>query len=115
MRYATLKVDDLLHKHIQCLFLSGPAGVGKTSLVRNRFRTLHDASVSWIDPLCETSEQMLLQLLGDVGPGQIEGSAGELRNILEVFLRHEAGNGRYSYLVANGLERFPAAILREPE
>ncbi|HVS25480.1 MAG TPA: hypothetical protein VMU03_17275, partial [Gammaproteobacteria bacterium] len=50
MRYATVKVEDLLRKQIHCLFLSGPAGVGKTSLVRQRFRTLHDTSVSWIDP-----------------------------------------------------------------
>ena len=115
MRYATLKVDDLLHKHIACLFLSGPAGVGKTTLVRQRLRPPHDASVSWIDPLCDTSEQMLLQLLADIGPGQVQATAAELRNILDVFLRHEAANGRHSYIVANGLERFPAAILRELE
>ena len=113
MRYATLKLDDLLSKQIHCLFLSGPAGVDKTALVRQRFRALRDVSASWIDPVCETSEQMLLQLLGDLGPGQVEGTAAELRNILEVFLRHQAGNGRYSFVVADGLERFPAAIVRE--
>jgi pSer/pThr/pTyr-binding forkhead associated (FHA) protein/type II secretory pathway predicted ATPase ExeA len=116
MRYATLKLDDLLNKQIHCLFLSGPAGVGKTTLVRQRFRTLRDMSASWIDPVCETSEQMLLQLVGDLGPGPIEGSsAPELRNILDVFLRHQASNGRYSYIVVDGLERFPAAIARELE
>jgi general secretion pathway protein A len=115
MRYAMLKLDDLLNKHIHCLFLSGPAGVGKTTLVRGRFRSLRDVSVSWVDPHCETSEQMLLQLLGDLGPGEVEGSAAEQRNILEVFLRHQAGNGRYSYIVVDGLERFSAAALRELE
>ena len=114
-RYAMLKLDDLLNKQIHCLFLSGPAGVGKTTLVRQRFRTQRDLSLCWLDPLCETSEQMLLQLLGDLGPGEVEGSATEQRNILDVFLRHQAGNGRYSYVVIDGLERFSAAALRELE
>jgi pSer/pThr/pTyr-binding forkhead associated (FHA) protein/type II secretory pathway predicted ATPase ExeA len=115
MRYATRKLDDLLNKQIHCLFLSGPAGVGKTTLVRQRFRTLRDVSVSWISPHCETSDQMLLQLVGDLGPGQVDGTSAELRNILEVFLGHQAGNGRYSYMVVDGLERFPATIVRELE
>jgi general secretion pathway protein A len=115
MRYATLKLDDLFNKQIHCLFLSGPAGVGKTTLVRQRFRTLREVSASWIDPLCETNEQMLLQLLGDLGPGQVLGSATEQRNILEVFLRHQAGNGRYSYIVVDALERFSAAVVSELE
>src|SRR5262249_42632175 len=115
MRYASLKLDDLFNKQIHCLFLSGPAGAGKTTLVRQRLRTLRDLSASWIDPLCETSEQMLRQLVGDLGPGHVEGTSAELRNILEVFLRHQAGNGRYSYVVVDGLERFPAPVVRELE
>jgi pSer/pThr/pTyr-binding forkhead associated (FHA) protein/type II secretory pathway predicted ATPase ExeA len=114
-RYAMLKLDDLFNKQIHCLFLSGPAGVGKTTLVRQRFRMLRDISVSWLNPLCETEEQMLLQLLGELGPGEVEGTAIQQRNILEVFLRHQAGNGRYSYIAVDGLERFSAAALRELE
>jgi general secretion pathway protein A len=115
MRYATLKLDELVNKQVHCLFLSGPAGVGKTTLVRQRFRTLRDVSVSWIKPQCETKEQLLLQLLDDIGPGPVEGNDTELRNILEVFLRHQAGNGRYSYIIADGLERFSDEVLRELE
>jgi type II secretory pathway predicted ATPase ExeA len=115
MRYANAKVSELINKQLQCLFLSGPAGVGKTTLVRQRFRALRDVPFSWIKPLCETKEQLLLQLLEDIGPGQIAGSADESRNILEVYLRHQSGNGRTSYIVADGLERFSAEVLRELE
>jgi type II secretory pathway predicted ATPase ExeA len=115
MRYAASKLDELVNKHVHCLFLSGPAGVGKTTLVRQRFRALRDASVSWIKPDSETPEHLLLQLLEDLGPGAVEGKPEELRNILDVFLRHQAGNGRYSYVVADGLERFSAPVLRELE
>jgi type II secretory pathway predicted ATPase ExeA len=115
MRYANAKVSELVNKQLQCLFLSGPAGVGKTTLVRQRFRALRDVPFSWVKPLCETKEQLLQQLLEDIGPGQIAGSADESRNILEVYLRHQSGNGRTSYIVADGLERFSAEVLRELE
>jgi pSer/pThr/pTyr-binding forkhead associated (FHA) protein len=32
-----------------------------------------------------------------------------------VYLRHQAGNGRFSYVVADGIERFSAPVLRELE
>ncbi len=106
MRYATSKLDEFVNKQLNCLFLSGPAGVGKTTLVRQRFRTLRDVSVSWIEAArARPRTSCLRQLLEDVGPGQVEGSSTELRNILEVFLRHQAGNGRFSFIVADGLER----------
>jgi type II secretory pathway predicted ATPase ExeA len=115
MRYALLKLDELVNKQIQSLFLSGPAGVGKTALVRQRLRQLKDLTISWIKPSCETREQLLAQLLEEIGPGPVEGSAGELRHILEVFLRHQAGNGRTAFIVADGLERFAGPVLRELE
>ena len=115
MRYASLKIEELLARQSHCLFLSGPAGVGKATLIRQRFRGLREALVSWVKPTCETREQLLTQLLEDLGPGAVEGSDAELRNILDVFLRHQAGNGRYSYIVAEALERFSVAALRELE
>jgi general secretion pathway protein A len=115
MRYALLKLDELVNKQIQSLFLSGPAGVGKTALVRQRLRQLKDLTISWIKPSCETREQLLAQLLEEIGPGPVEGSASELRHILEVFLRHQVGNGRTAFIVADGLERFAGPVLRELE
>jgi type II secretory pathway predicted ATPase ExeA len=115
MRYALLKLDELFGKQIQSLFLSGPAGVGKTALVRQRLRQLKDISISWIKPSCETREQLLSQLLEEIGPGAVEGTPAELRRILEVFLRHQAGNGRVAFIVADGLERFSGPVLRELE
>ena len=115
MRYALLKAEDLLGKSLQTLFLSGPAGVGKTTLSRQRLRQVKDLRVAWIKPTCETREQLLAQVLEDIGPGPVEGTPNELRHIAEVFLRHQVGNGRFAFIVADGLERFAAPVLRELE
>jgi general secretion pathway protein A len=115
VRYAALKLEDLVNKQIYCLFLSGPAGAGKGTLTRQRFAQLRNVSTSWIDPACETREQLLQKLLTDIGPGHVEGGAQELRRILDVFLRHQAGHGRFPYIILDGLERFSAAVLAELE
>ena len=116
MRYAALKLEDLIRKNVQCLFLSGPAGVGKTTLARQRLRQLRDQiQTAWVTPGCETAETFLQQLVDELGPGHVEGSANELRQILEVYLRHQAGNGRFALIAADGLERFGDPVLRELE
>jgi general secretion pathway protein A len=115
MRYTALKLEELVDKQIHCLFLSGPAGVGKTALVRQRLQQLRSASSAWIEPSCETPAQLLRTLLAEIGPGEIEGSAPELRRILDVFLRHQAAHGRFPYVIADGLERFSVPVLREIE
>lgn len=115
MRYAALKLEELVGKHIQSLFLSGPVGVGKTTLTRQRLRQLKELPHAWIKPGLETSEALLTRLLEEIGPGAVEGSASELRRILEVFLRHQAGSGRFAFVVIDGVERFAAPVLREFE
>jgi type II secretory pathway predicted ATPase ExeA len=115
MHYASFKLQELVNRYLHALFLSGPAGVGKSTLVRHRFRGLRDVSVSWVKPHSETVEQIMQQLLDDIGPGVVEGSAAEHQKILEVFLRHQVGNGRYSFIVVDGLERFSPGVLRELE
>ncbi|MEO8465199.1 MAG: FHA domain-containing protein [Gammaproteobacteria bacterium] len=115
MRYAALKLEDLINRQIYCLFLSGPAGAGKGTLTRQRFAQLRNLSAAWIDHSCETREQLLQKLLVDIGPGPVEGGAQELRHILEVFLRHQASHGRFCYIIADAIERFSAPVLRELE
>jgi type II secretory pathway predicted ATPase ExeA len=115
MHYATFKLQELTKHQIQSLFLSGPAGVGKSTLVRQRLRLLRDATMSWLEPSIESRAELVAQLLEDIGPGMIDGTPDEHCKMLEVFLRHEAGNGRFSFVVANGLERFSSEVLRELE
>jgi hypothetical protein len=115
MRYTALKLEELIGKQIQSLFLSGPVGVGKTTLTRQRLRQLKELPHAWIKPGFETREALLTRLLEEIGPGAVEGSAGELRHILEVYLRHQAGSGRFAFIVIDGVERFAAPVLREFE
>lgn len=115
MRYAVAKLEALINRQLYCLFLSGPAGVGKTALVRQRLRSVRDVTVSWMRPGADDREEILSQLVEDLGPGAVDASPGELGRILEVFLRHQAGNGRHSLIVADAVEGFSAVALRELE
>ena len=114
-RYAATKIARLFADQIQCLGVSGPAGVGKTTLLHQQLRSLKQVNVSWIKPAIADVESLLHKLIHDLGPGPVEGAAPELRNILEVYLRHEAGSGRRSLVIADGLERHSADVLREIE
>jgi general secretion pathway protein A len=115
MRFAQLKLEDLLEGRIQTLFLSGAAGVGKSTLVGQHLRGLKGLSLSWIKPGFEEPGQLLAKLLKDIGPGEVAGPVPELRNILEVFLKHQAANGRLSLIVADALERLAVPVIRELE
>ena len=115
MQIASQKILDLLRTRMHCLFLSGVAGVGKTTLIRQHLAGVDPAVVSWLKPGIESRADLLHQLLHDIGPGDVDGSPAELRNILEVFLRHQTGKGRYSYVVADNLERVSAFALQELE
>jgi general secretion pathway protein A len=114
-RQALLKLDRVLEGSIHCLHLSGPAGVGKSTLVGRRVRELDDVAVSWIRPGVEDPGALLSGLLGDLGLESVEGSVAELRKIIEVFLRHQLSKRRRSLLVADGLESLSGSVLRELE
>ena len=114
-RYAATKIARVFAGQIHCLGLSGPAGVGKTALLQQQLRTLRNVNVSWVKPGTEDVAWLLQKLVRDLGPGPVEGSASEHRNILHVFLRHQAGNARRSLIVADGLERLSADVLSELE
>lgn len=114
-RYAGTKIARLLGDQIHCLGLSGAAGVGKTTLLRQQLRTIKNINLSWVKPGTEDPVSLLQKLIRDLGPGFVEGTATELRNILQVFLKHQAGNGRRSLIVADGVEHDSADVLGEIE
>ncbi|MFL2547242.1 MAG: FHA domain-containing protein [Candidatus Rariloculaceae bacterium] len=114
-RHGLLRLEKLLDGQIHCLFLSGPANVGKSTLADRRLRDLEEGTLSLIGPTVREPEAFLLKILSDLGLQAIEASTAELRNILQVYLQHQAANGRRSVLVIDGLERIAAPVLRELE
>jgi general secretion pathway protein A len=115
MRYAQLKLEHLLEGRLQSLFLSGQAGVGKSTLIEQQLRTREGILVSWVEPDSKEPEFLLRKLVNEIGPGDVYGSAAELRNILEVFLQHQAAKGRVSVVVVDALERLALPLIRELE
>lgn len=115
MRYAQLKLEALLEGRLQSLFISGPAGVGKTSLVEKALEGRANAEVSWIDPSIQHPQTLLETLARDIGPGEVSGPINELRHILEAFLKYQVAHNRMSVVVIDALERLPLPVIREIE
>ena len=114
-RHGLLRLEKLLDGHIHCLFLSGPANVGKSTLADRRLRDLEADTLSLIGPTIREPEAFLRKILADLGLQAIEANTTELRNILQVYLQHQTVNDRPSILVVDGLERIAVPVLRELE
>jgi general secretion pathway protein A len=114
-RMTLLKLDELLAGGVHCLFLSGPSGVGKSTVVGRRLDEADTGEMSWVGPGLDTREALLSRLIADLGPGDLDGNSAELRNILEVFLTHQAAKGERAVVVADGLESLSVPVLRELE
>lgn len=112
MRYASARIEETTERHTHSLFLSGPAGVGKTALTHHRLRNARSMTVSWVKPGAESKDVVMRQLVEEIGPGAIDGTADELQKIIEVYLRHQAGNNRFCLIVVDGLERIAPEVLR---
>lgn len=115
VRYTSLKLAQIAEGQIQCLFLSGPAGVGKTALVERHMRSATQLDQCWIPAGLQEPSELLKLLVKSLGPGAVEGTPAELRRILEVYLRHQAGNGQQSVIVADNLETHSPEVFTEIE
>jgi type II secretory pathway predicted ATPase ExeA len=113
-QYAAAKIAAVLSGHLHILALSGPARVGKSTLVHRQLRTVKNLTTSWIAPGID-SGGLVRKLVRELGPGQVEGTPGELRNILRVYLQHQAGQGRRMLIVVDGVARHSPDILYEIE
>ena len=86
--------------------------MGKTTLVQRQLRAARNIAVSWVEPSVDV-DAVVLKLVRDLGPGPVEGSPTELRNILQVYLRHQAGQGRRMLIVIDGVARYSPEVLQE--
>ena len=114
-RSAFLKLGRIVDGSLHCLFLSGRAGVGKSTIVERYIKEQNGIVVTLISPSIATATQFLNKVLRDVGLPTIEASATELRNILEVYLRHQVSKSVRVVLVADPLERLAEPVLAELE
>jgi type II secretory pathway predicted ATPase ExeA len=109
------KIAQLLSGHLQSLFLSGPTGIGKTLLLDKEVRPTEGVAICRLQAGVDDSQHVLARLLLDLGPGPVSGTTQELRNILHVFLRHQAARGRRALIVVDGVERDALDVVREIE
>lgn len=112
-RSAFIKLARVVDGTLHCLFLSGRAGVGKSTFVERQLRDQAEIVVSLITPGISTPTLFLNKVLRDLGLPTIEGTNAELRNILEVYLRHQVGKKIRVVLVADSLERLAEPVLIE--
>ena len=114
-RSAVVGLKKLLDGTLYCLFLSGRAGVGKSALVERHLKSLEGRTVSLIGPGVLTVKQFITKILRDVGLPPIDATDAELRNIIEVYLRHQIAKGVRVLLVVDSLERLAEPVLKELE
>jgi len=98
---------------LQTLLITGSASVGKTTLLTQRIRGFKDVPVSWLSPDIDTTEKLYRKLVRDVGPGPVDGTEEELKQILRVYLTHQRTNQRLSIVIIDGLERHRHEVLNE--
>ena len=113
--YAAAKIAQLVAGQLDCLFLSGPSGIGKTLLIDKEIRPEDGLAICHIRAGEDDSRNVLERLLTTIGPGIVPGTSTELRNILHVFLRHQAAHGRRSLVIADGVERDTLDVVKEIE
>jgi type II secretory pathway predicted ATPase ExeA len=113
--YAARKIGQLVSGKLQSLFISGPSGVGKTLLLEKELGNVEGLDICRLGPGQDNVDDVLKQLLLEIGPGAVEGTTAELRNILHVFLRHQAARGMRSLIVADGVDRDGIEVVRELE
>jgi type II secretory pathway predicted ATPase ExeA len=111
-QYAATKIAAVLGGDLQVLALCGPAHVGKTTLLQRQLRTAQNIATSWAEQGANVDD-VVLKLVRDLGPGSVEGTPTELRNILRVYLRHQAGQGRRMLIVVDGVARYSPEVLQE--
>jgi len=98
---------------LQTLLITGSASVGKTTLLTQRVRGFKDVPLSWLSPDIDTTEKLYRKLVRDVGPGPVEGTEEELKQILRVYLTHQRTNQRLAVVIVDGLERHRREVLNE--
>jgi len=114
-RAVTAELHRVLGGSLYCLFVSGRPGAGKSTLVERHLKDRAGVTVSLIGAGIASAQQFLTKVLSDIGLPAIDASVPELRNILEVYLRHQAGKGVRIVLVADPLERLAEPVLAELE